>query len=120
MTEIWPEYNWNAGLSKAAALGGQVFLLRFLRAAVPQSLWDSLTYAAGAAAGNLEALEYLRSYSPSCPIDAKACRKQLKRPTMADRAKSTVCTGRLVIQLRNAKWALESAEVLELKLVRGE
>jgi hypothetical protein len=65
---------WNEFACEAAARGGHLASLEWMRAQDPPCPWGEITCTAVARAGNLEVLQWLRAQSPPCPwsVDAFA------------------------------------------------
>ena len=57
----------------AAAGGGHLEVLKWLRAQDPPCPWDESTCTAAAAGGHLEVLKFLRSQEPPCPWNMHTC-----------------------------------------------
>lgn len=51
-----------------AAMGGCVHASQYLRALDPPAAWGSLTCLAAAAGGQLDMLQWLRAQAPPCPL----------------------------------------------------
>ena len=64
---------WNASSCSAAARGGHLDLLKWMRSQKPPCPWDKWTCAAAAKGGHLEVLKWARSQDPPCPWDEFAC-----------------------------------------------
>ena len=64
---------FNARLSKAAAHGGHLEALQWLRAQTPACPWNKYTCRASAEGGHLEVLQWLRAQTPACPWNHSRC-----------------------------------------------
>ena len=60
---------WDEKVCSAAAAGGQLTVLQWLRSQDPPCPWDERTCYAAARSGHLTVLQWLRSQDPPCPWD---------------------------------------------------
>ncbi|CAM9526596.1 unnamed protein product [Chrysoparadoxa australica] len=64
---------WGAWICKAAAKGGHLDILKWLRQGPDVCPWNEYTCAAAAEGGHLEVLQWLRQGPEPCPWDGGAC-----------------------------------------------
>ena len=64
---------WNAQTFTAAAIGGNIDLLKWLRSQDPTCPWSEWTCSCTARYGHLDVLKWLRSQDPPCPWSRQTC-----------------------------------------------
>jgi hypothetical protein len=66
-------FEWKKCICNAAAKGGQIRILKWLRSQNPPCPWNQATCGYAARSGDIETLKWLRSQDPPCPWDSNTC-----------------------------------------------
>ncbi|KAI8470322.1 MAG: hypothetical protein J3K34DRAFT_521449 [Monoraphidium minutum] len=75
--------SWPAAVCRAAAEGGSLAALQWLRRQEPPCPWDDSVCRSAAEGGHLHVLQWLRGQEPPCPWSDGACSKAARRGHLA-------------------------------------